>query len=300
MGTEKDKIRSVKSNRPPPIPPRPQHLIPVKAISKYSSMPDILNGWKKDTNPDLLKINGGGAGAGDVSTMHNGTKKPSLFSISREYRVKNVIVDNGGSAANTLKSYTYNTNGDCNYDYNTKAATPEKVAAAPAAPVANGKTPSKKFSCIPSRNNSKKKKNILSSINVCTNGNASASNGRATKNNNGKAGASAGAGAEISQTSWYVEDVGNTMVQLSKCEITLNSDNNHCRYKERQVAPVTVSTNTVSSNCNNNCNFTNKQQRFRRFYSPMTSSSSLSGLPPLPKSLSDASLLWESAGEYKS
>ncbi|XP_065205929.1 uncharacterized protein DDB_G0271670-like [Planococcus citri] len=307
MGTEKDKIRSVKSNRPPPIPPRPQHLIPVKAISKYSSMPDILNGWKKDTNPDLLKING--SAGGDASTMHNGTKKSSLFSISREYRVKNAVVDNTVAAAGTLKTYTYNGNGDCNYDYKTTktaTSTPEKavtIAAANAAPsIVNGKTPSKKFSCIPSRSNSKKKKNILSSINVCTNGNATnTSNGRATKNHNSRSGHS-NSGAEISQTSWYVEDVGNTMVQLSKCEITLNSDNNNCRYKEQthqhhqqqQVAPAT---NTVNNSNNNNCNnfTTNRQPRYRRFHSPMTSSSSLSGLPPLPKSLSDASLLWESA-----
>lgn len=244
MGTEKDKIRSVNRNRPPPIPPRPQHLIPVKAISKYSSMPDILNGWKKDTNPDLLKVNGASA------TM---STKKNVFGMSRE-RVKNGV---DVPTPNGVKNLVYNGNGD-----NECSGLPEKAV--------NGKT-SRKFSCIPSRSNSKKKKNILSSINVCNNNN----NSRSGKNNNR---------AEISQTSWYVEDVGNTVVQLSKCEITLNSDN-HCRYNE-QVAPVTV--NTVSSSNS----LTNKP--YRRFRSPMTSSSSLSGLPPLPKSLSDASLIWES------
>lgn len=260
MGTEKDKIRSVNRNRPPPIPPRPQHLIPVKAISKYSSMPDILNGWKKDTNPDLLKVN-------DVPAP-----KKSIFSISRgEYCLKNGA---DLKATNGIKHNTLNGNVVC-YD---RSVVPDKAAG-------NGKT-SRKFSCIPSRSNSKKKKNILSSINVCNNGNVNGNNNNSSSRN-GKNNR-----AEISQTSWYVEDVGNTMVQLSKCEITLNSDNgaNNCRYTE-QSSPVTV----VSTGSTNS--LTNKE-RYRRFRSPMTSSSSLSGLPPLPKSLSDASLLWESAGKF--
>lgn len=245
MGTEKTggAVKSINRSKPPPVPPRPQHLIPAKALSKYSSMPDILNGWKKDPNPDLLRLPGAVVcQKGSTLDMVRGGGLPVEYSLAVANGVEK------SKKSNLKHPFESNATARC-----------EKSAGGKAL---------KKFSCIPSRSNSKKKKN----------GNDSA--GWLGKSNSR---------AEISQTSWYVEDVDNATVHLSKCEISVNSDHNY-RYAPEKPPAVVVGSGSSSNKFSPHRPSKQPQQ------SP-TMSSSLSGLPPLPKSLSDASLLWDSASK---
>ncbi len=266
MGTEKDKCRTVNRNRPPPVPPRPLHLVSTKSMSKYSSMPDILNGWKKDANPDLLKLSNGALSSAKMSSLD----------VSPRYFPK----EGGGGGVIALNGFLKNWRDDPRKSPSQmyRGNSVDKVNRCDVAKgpeEAVGRKPSRKFSCIPSRSNSKKKKNSSHD-----------DNNRSGKSHNNR--------SEISQTCWYVEDlVGDTPVQLSKCEITLNcNNNNNCRYVSEET-PVTPAGPTASITTNS----FHRKVRYAKHQSTMTSSSSLSGLPPLPKSLSDASLLWDSSGK---
>lgn len=256
MGTEESVIVTFHRNKPPPVPPRPQHLIPVKTISKYSSMPDILTGWKRDPNPDLLRL------PNPVSF-----RKGSTLDMIRFHPVDcPVTVANGASEIVTERPLKNRMK--CLYE-TTSTSKGEKNA--------NTKS-SKKFSCIPGRSNSKKKKH--SSDNISSNGWLGKTNNR----------------ADASQSSWYVEDIGETMVQSSKCKITVNSDRNYRYSIEKPTSESTKTTTLVV--CDSGTDSLQRSSYTQPQSQSTTMSSVLSGLPPLPKSLSDASMMWDSSSKF--
>lgn len=256
MGTEESVIVTFNRNKPPPVPPRPQHLIPVKAISKYSSMPDILTGWKRDTNPDLLRL------PNPVSC-----RKGSTLDMIRFHPV-NFPVTVANATSEIVTERPIKNRMKCLYE-TTSISKGEKNS--------NTKS-SKKFSCIPGRSNSKKKKHSIDNIN---------SNGWLGKTNNR---------ADTSQSSWYVEDMEEPRVQSSKYKITVNSDRN-CRCSLEK--PTSESTKTTAIVV---CDFSACSLQRSSYTQPQiqstTMSSVLSGLPPLPKSLSDASVMWDSSSKF--
>lgn len=327
MGAEK--TASMKSShrvKPPPVPPRPQHLIPVKMMAKYSSMPDILNGWRRDTNPDLVKLGNAGvyskrsivdAIRPDCVKMKmkgDGVVYPPMLATSNEYLAEKSMLasnyyrdvkSNGNNytmlpirgRANVVEpdrgNKTYKNGGGNNSDSSNMPVTEKS---------------SKKFSCIPSRNNSKKKQMQQHQQKSTT---LKMQNKEHIEGNNYRCGKNNGNGScQISRTSWYVEDI-----QLSKCEINVNTPDTSATTSPNHggkcagASPSTTVVN-VSPYDNNFCNVSQRTYHRKRYQqtsqqqSPlpetqrtMLSSPSLSSLPPLPKSLSDASLLWETTSK---
>jgi hypothetical protein len=362
MGAEKTAGKSSHHrSKPPPVPPRPQHLIPVKIMSKYSSMPDILNGWRRDTNPDLLKLANAGVYSkrsivdvirpDGVKTKTNAAYSPMYHTTSNEYLAEKTLISHYRDIPRS--------NGN-NYTMlpirgGTKTTVVEPEKSSKRNGVINGgddgcggggtisgsfshhhvnEKSSKKFSCIPSRSNSKKKQQQQQNKNNVSRSQNSDHidvNYRCGKNTN-----KGNDNGQISRTSWYVEDI-----QLSKCEINVAADTsaaattttttttipNYSRYvgspsSNKTATSTAIDYSVFTSNNNDTSNSSTKesvvnnvsQQRGtyrRKLYYPsqpqsplpqaltttMLSSPSLSSLPPLPKSLSDASQLWETTSK---
>ncbi|KAK7601500.1 hypothetical protein V9T40_008941 [Parthenolecanium corni] len=246
MGVETDKIRTGLGgarSKPPPIPPRPQHLVPAKTMAKYSSMPDVLNGWQRDPNPDLLKLGPRGSKGGDVAAI----SALDVATPRKGFRQNGVVGAVNGSAQQLYDAQLAGA-------YRSAAQSQSLVAAVA---VGDPKTAPKKLSCIPSRSHSKKKSKIDRANDVVADG----AGGGCDRNSCALSGG-AKSRPEISQTSWYVEDAaGNPTVRLSKCEISVNgcaADNgpSNCRYsvtinrsKSSSTSPSATLTSTASSNC---------------------------------------------------
>lgn len=172
MGVDADKARSAAlaapaRSKPPPIPPRPQHLAPAKTMAKYSSMPDVLNGWRRDPNPDLLKV-----GRGDCAGA------PPLCAVSAKISALDVATPRHRARHNG--AVVREVNGSAQQLYDAKVACAYRAAAR----AAGAPAPAKKLSCIPSFSHSKKKWRSAD----CAEG-----------------GAICARRPEISQTNWYVE-----------------------------------------------------------------------------------------------
>lgn len=254
MGVDTDKVRTELGgtrSKPPPIPPRPQHLVPAKTMAKYSSMPDVLNGWRRDPNPDLLKLGFDSRRNGDL-----GAKNGGATTVSAKISALDVATPRNDFRHNGVVRMV---NGSAQQLYDAKVASAYARSQSLAGKAGN-KTSPKKLGCMPSRSHSKKK----SKADCCTSDSISAAGGVGGGSDRGSCAPSAGATnrPEISQTSWYVEDAaGNSRVQLSKCEISVNgcaTDNgaSDCRSfatinrsKSSSTSPSSTLTSTAGQNC---------------------------------------------------